>query len=548
MDAKLIETLFEILMNIAVLTGLMQSPPKDLMSVCTPEQVLEVWGQDASPAALQAFLEGRKLAPEALKFDAAALEKRLREGNPKERRQARAELIEAGESGRALLTRLAGDADPELAEPARKQLAQFNANEAKRKAEKAPDLRPWAVRRLGQVRFQAARPVLEKLAKSDDLPLARECAAALRALDVKPDPAVKLDLPRLARALPPEISFGMAVDLHRGASEKSLEERLAVIPKDKAPGLGELSPFLARQISRAVDQVGNVEIHAAALSMTVDEVKNQSGGRLLVQGWFDLTRCRALIPQEAARCQVGGREFVQPDGKSALHLSESLLLAVTVEDAAEAAAAMKDVAGRYDQDSAKAPEILAHGIALIDSGKARICLAGRFNPAQRDKVLKGLAEMRAAAGQIQAQGFEVLGMIDFFESVVTAKCCELSFNDSLMLAGVLHCQDAAAAGQAEASLLSADRGIRKSLATGGLMVPELQRVLSRIDLSQEMFSGKADKSEMLFTCSDTLPRLIFGGIATATAQAARANAEFAAEAEVIPEPLPPPAPEPSFDP
>ncbi len=551
MDAKLIETLFEILMNIAVLTGLMQSPPKDLMSICAPEQVLEVWGQDASPVALQAFLAGKKPAPEELKFDAAALEKALREGSPKERRQARTELLEAGEAARPLLTRLAADADPELAEPARKQLAHFAATEAKKKADKAPDLRAWAARRLGQVRCQAARPVLAKLAKDNDLTLARECAAALRALGGKTDAPVTIDLPRLARALPPEISFGFAADLHRDASDKSLDERLALIPKDKAPpSLATLSPKLARQISLAVDKIGNLEIHAAALSMTVDDGQQHSGGRLLVEGWFDLNRCRSLIPLDAAKSKVGSREFFQTDAKSAVHLSETLFLAVGVEDAADCAAAAKDLASRFDQTDAKGPKILAHGISLLETGKARLCFAGKFSPAQQDKMLKGVAEMRAEAGKIQAQGFEVLGMIDFFESVVRAKSLELSFNDSLMLAGVLHGQDAAAAGLAEASLLNADRGIRKSLATAALMAPEMQRVLSRIDLTQEIFSGKADKSDLLFTCSDALPRMIFGGIASLAAQNARFEAEFAAEAEphVVPQPLPPPAPEPAFDP
>ncbi|MEN9360522.1 MAG: hypothetical protein RL095_2057 [Verrucomicrobiota bacterium] len=554
MDAKLIETLFEILMNVAVMTGLMQSPPRDLMSICSAEQVLEVWGQDAAPDALTALLEGRQRAPEGLKFDVVDLEKRLREGSPKERRKARAELLGAGEAARPLLIRLAAEADPELAEPARQQLAQLQVLEARKKAEKAPDLRPWAARRLGELRFQAARPVLEKLSRGEDSTLARESAAALRGMEGLPERQVRSDLPRLARALPPGICFGFAAELRRGASGKCMAERLSEIPEDKAPpSISPISPKLARQISRAVDRIGNFELHAVAFSVFYDDVSKTASSRLLLQGCFDVKRCQQHLP--AAAVLLGGRNFHELDSDCSVFLSENLILAAFAGNAEARSAAAADLSGRYDQADGKAPEILKPGIALVTAGKARFCLAAKLSPSQRDEMLKGLADMRGFAAQAQGQGFDLLGMIDLLESFAKAKSLDLSVSDDLHLAGILHCQDAEAAGFAEASLSSADAGIRKSLATAALMSPEMQPVLSRIDLSLEIFSGSSSGSDLLFTCSAALPRMIFGGIAAAAAESARFEAELAAEAVQVEElplvqipPLPAPEPEPAFDP
>ncbi|MEN9361323.1 MAG: hypothetical protein RL095_2858 [Verrucomicrobiota bacterium] len=520
------EVLSKIIMNLAFLSGLLTHPPEDLMSLASSESVLACWKQDASPAALVALLEGRAAGAPKSGFDPAAVQGQLAKGGPRERREARAKIAAATESDRGGLAELAADPDPEVAVPAKERLAQLDAAKAELAARKErheePDLRPWAARRLGELKHAAARPLLERLAKSEGGTLGRECTRALALLDGrKIENSAALEPSALVKGLDADPMILAVAELRRGATAQTLEARVAALPAGSVPQLNaEIKEQIARGISLAVDQVGNVEIHSLAFSMPADFLSDRGDNeehaslRVLASGWFDAEKIGLLLRQNKRRdpVELAGLTFHRPDSDVALHCSENLVAwVVATRNDIESVAG--DVAARLGNPAAKLPPHAAEVLAKIASGQARAAAWGSLNERIRNETLKEVAQNKQRAlRDPQDPESKMLPFFTFCETVLQAKSFEIALNKNLSLGGHLETADAEAAKTAVTGLADADASLRqffKDALNRNAPAP-VKSVFAAVNLEKAWSSGKTEGAKLLFTIEDDLLRLFPG--------------------------------------
>lgn len=218
----------------AALSGFIQNPPEDLLSLTETKTVLTQLNVDQSEDALIGLLSGNT-APKA---DSTVLDKAvklLREGNFKERKNAKKTLNAAGEEHKAYFQKLATDSDPEVSETAKSILKKSSAKkQAAKKLGMTDDiLQLLAIRRLAELKSSKALEAISALKGSQNKDIAMEAERAMAVLKgLKPKRHKRNQgTQKLLKMLPRESGFIAALDLTEPTKKSKLADYLGAMKK-----------------------------------------------------------------------------------------------------------------------------------------------------------------------------------------------------------------------------------------------------------------------------------------------------------------------------
>ena len=247
---------------LAGLIGFMENPPEDLLSLGEAKTALEHLKQDQSEEALIALLKGEKAAKtDTSKFDAAV--KKLREGNSKERREARKVLSTATVEQKSYLEKLSKDSDPEVSETARDILKHLKANAQAQKQHGVTEevIKLLALRRLTEMKSTKALEVIEPLCKSKNKDIAWEAQRASALIQGNKIERLKRGqgTAKLLKMIP-EYGFLAALDLTEPDKAMKLIDYMG--PMKKVPGMdmGMITQSYYRELPAILKNVGNPQI------------------------------------------------------------------------------------------------------------------------------------------------------------------------------------------------------------------------------------------------------------------------------------------------
>ena len=248
----------------AALTGVIDNPPEDLLSLSDTKTVLTQLKVDQSEENLISLISTSSAAPKAdtSEFDKAV--KQLREGNSKERRAAKKILKAAGEEHKAYFKKLASDSDPEVSETAKAILQKFAAKKQAAKQMGMTDdiLKILAVRRLTELKSEKALDAIKALKNSEnkDIAMEAERAAALLQGNKPKRNSRNQATQKALKMLPENIGFVAALDLTEPVKNPKLSDYLE--PMKKVPGMemGMITKMFHQSIPMVIQMVGNPQI------------------------------------------------------------------------------------------------------------------------------------------------------------------------------------------------------------------------------------------------------------------------------------------------
>lgn len=241
--------------SVMLYAAVLEAPPRDFVSLIAPGAALERLGMNTDAPFLIAFLKGEKARP---KPD-AGLAKAVRDLGAAAfamRKRAAKRLLAAGDAARPYLDKAAKSDDPEVSVTARSLLKRLD--EARRPSVAVEGefvRRIYAIRRLAALKSKAAVPVLTTIAKGGDIVLADLAKDALAVIAGRKPPrpsGLKL-AGRLAALAPEKCALVALVDFARGATDTSAWERMQKMMN--AFGGGAAGAFPDRMRARIEGQV-----------------------------------------------------------------------------------------------------------------------------------------------------------------------------------------------------------------------------------------------------------------------------------------------------
>lgn len=253
---------------LAALTGIINNPPEDLLSLAETKQVLTELKVDQSEDSLISIIQGES----QVKSDTSDLEKAvkmLREGNAKERKEARKKLGSAGEEFKDFFEKLSGDSDPEVSETAKNILKKFAAKKsaAAQTGLTSDVLKMLAIRRLTELNSSRAIPSIEKLKNDKNKDIAHEAERAyakLKGMSVK---RLSRDegTQKLLKMLPPDAGFIAALDLTEPQKAMQLKDYLADYKNIPGMDMGMVTGMFNKSLPMVLHKAGNPQIDSIVM-------------------------------------------------------------------------------------------------------------------------------------------------------------------------------------------------------------------------------------------------------------------------------------------
>ena len=258
---------------LAAITGVIDNPPEDLLSLSDTKTVLTQLKVDQSEDNLISLLSSNT-APKAdtSEFDKAV--KQLREGNSKARRAAKAVLKAAGEEHKAYFQKLASDSDPEVSETAKNILKNFAAKKQAAKQMGMTDdvLKILAIRRLTELKSSKALEIVKalKASKNKDIVIEAERASALLQGNKAKRHSRNQATQKLLKMIPENIGFVAALDLTEPSKSPKLTDYLA--PMKKVPGMdmAMITGMFHKSVPMLIQKVGNPQIDSIVFVSSED--------------------------------------------------------------------------------------------------------------------------------------------------------------------------------------------------------------------------------------------------------------------------------------
>lgn len=409
------------------LTGDAGAPPRDLLSLLSPEVVLKQAALPTDDESLVAMLLSEEDDADFDAVKAAIADLDAEEFDVRER--ASQTLADAGAAALPLLEGAAKSDDPEVAARARKAI---EAIRARREAELPDDVRLMLViRLLEKRRTQAALPGLEKLAESGDAMVATVARDAMAAIRGEGPPArdARAGLAEALKRLPAGPVAVAAVNTADDTSDMSVTERVeSVLAAEQIQPLAQMMPPQLREqmvqqatvgILTALRMVGNVRLDGAVLHVpeTVAEpTRHLPYVGLVLTGLYSPSRVAALCEKVGMRRREGDGPPVYTNREVVLGLINNKTLAVAfatsgVENALPFVWSVSDgpvAEPDSDSEAARVVGMLAHE-------GARFVGAGRLTEFQKTE---GLAEAIAELERTAAREQEGKAILEGFAAVV----------------------------------------------------------------------------------------------------------------------------------
>jgi len=318
---------------LAALTGIVENPPEDLLSLSDTKTVLEQLKVDQSEDHLISLIS-TKSAPKAdtSEFDKAV--KQLREGNSKARRAAKKVLQAAGEEHKAYFQKLSSDSDPEVSETAKNILKGFAAKKQAAKQMGMTDdvLKILAIRRLTELKSTKALEAVNalKTSKNKDIAMEAERASALLQNNKPKRHSRNAATPKALKMLPENIGFVAALDLSEPKKSTKLSDYLE--PMKKLPGMdmAMITGQFHKSMPMVIQMVGNPQIDSIVF-VTSDElgIENETSWVGFVGvGKYNSQKMKDLLAQNGfeAKKANGNDYWAQRWGPSICPLSDEVMI------------------------------------------------------------------------------------------------------------------------------------------------------------------------------------------------------------------------------
>lgn len=288
---------------LAALTGFIQNPPEDLLSLAETKTVLAELKIEQSEESLISLISGNS----APKSDTSGLDKAvklLREGNFKERKSAKKVLNAAGEEYKAYFQKLAKDSDPEVSETAKAVLKNFSAKTAAAKKMGMTDdvLKILAIRRLTELKSTRALDAIQVLKSSENKDIAMEAERASAILQGKKPKRHSRNegTQKLLKMLPRQTGFVAALDLTEPTKDSKLSDYLGAMKKIPGMELGMVTGMFNKSLPNILQKVGNPQIDAVVFVSSAElGVDNESSWVGFIGiGRYNSEKIKAFLKEE----------------------------------------------------------------------------------------------------------------------------------------------------------------------------------------------------------------------------------------------------------
>ena len=328
-------SLSALLFSFAVLTGAVENPPEDLLSLGSTEKILTTLNVNQDEASLINILGG---VTSKKKFDSAKLEsavKMLREGNSKDRRKAKQILNDAGPEALQFIKKLAKDSDPEVSETAKNIIKKRNmaAKAAQESGVTESTLKLLAIRRLTQLKSTKAVEAIKPLLSNKDKDIVREARRAIAILEGnKPSRAKRSEATSKVLELIPEKSgFAAVFDATEPNKSMTLGDYVKAMLKVDIPGMnadmitGQFDQFLPSLLT----MVGNPQVDAVSMAVADDVGVERNSGWVgfIFSGSYDSAKMKKTLAMEFEPREVDGHKFFADKwGPSVYPVNDNLLI------------------------------------------------------------------------------------------------------------------------------------------------------------------------------------------------------------------------------
>lgn len=371
---------------LAAVTGVIDNPPEDLLSLGDTKTVLTQLKVDQSEDNLISLISGNS-APKAdtSEFDKAV--KQLREGDSKERRAAKKVLKAAGEEHKAYFEKLAGDSDPEVSETAKNILNNFAAKKkaAKQMGMTGEVLQILAIRRLTELKSEKALEAVKALknSKNKDIAMEAERASALLQGSKAKRNLRNQATQKLLKMIPENIGFVAALDLTEPTKEMKLTDYLA--PMKKVPGMEMtmITGMFNQSLPMVLQKVGNPQIDSivfvSSAELGIDDESSWVG--FIGAGKYNSQKMKDLLANEGmeAKKANGFDYWAERWGPSICPLDdETIVLTFGDNDSNHMAKMLANIKGN------KAPQAAAN----ISTQNSRLVASGKLSKKQKEMMKK----------------------------------------------------------------------------------------------------------------------------------------------------------------
>ena len=261
----------------------LQNPPRDLASLVRVESALAQLGVKTDEANLIALLQKVQTGG----VDEAALQQAVADLAAEEfetRRQARDTLKSAGAAARPYLEKAAKSDDPEVRLAAGNLLRGLDARRARPGMDEAYLKRLFAIRMLEKMKSKNALPALRSVAEGNDITLAGAAREAIAVIQGEAFPAQETRkwIEALSARLPADTGFVALLRLDRNRRDAAFVELMQKMMKDKAiqtlMGSSGMPPDMTPMFDRA--ERGLIEAIGLAGNIRVDAVATISSNEL----------------------------------------------------------------------------------------------------------------------------------------------------------------------------------------------------------------------------------------------------------------------------
>lgn len=391
--------------------GVIQAPPRDLLSLVNVQAALETRHVATDEAGLLKLFEAPSTAPAA-----AALEKALADlasPDAEVRRKAAGVLRAAQAAADPYIDQALRSINPQV-RAAGEELKVIAEMRVAATAQQTTDdflIRLLAVRRLEEIKSQNALPMLETLAKGDDICMADAAAQAVAVIKGQPlpRPEAARALQSLGAALPDNIGFLGVAELVAGATALPLSQRTQgiVVELEKA-GLGQMmgemgrmAPRMDQGIAGFIAKAGNVRVDAAAVVFPKDfEVAPHARYILWVlSGRYDPARMTAALrPRMPMDRTAIERKILCSAGnnRAACCYDANTLILAYGRGSADAIAALVT---RMDTQKLPPPAEFAQVMKTFADKGPRFAATGVLSDAQKAEMQKDLGREVERMGQ-----------------------------------------------------------------------------------------------------------------------------------------------------
>jgi hypothetical protein len=303
-------------MNFSIVTGVIDNPPEDLLSLAETEQVLSRLGINQDEGTLIGLLGGdtRKIL-DLTNLEAAV--KVLRNGRSKERREAKKILNSAGPVALDFFKKLQKDSDPEVSETAKSIVLKSQTVQKKAKQAGLTEdvLKLLAIRRLTELKSTRAVPAITIVAQGKGLGLVREAKRALGILSGNKLQRTKrqVAVEEALKSLPEGAGFAAVFDTAEPEKSLKLKSYLVKISKMNLPGMsiGNMIDPFHESLPKVLRAVGNPQVDAVVMAVSKElGVKRDSGwGGFIFKGQYNVEKIKKTLERDFDQREFGGHTY-----------------------------------------------------------------------------------------------------------------------------------------------------------------------------------------------------------------------------------------------